>query len=81
MAWFWLNVPLGVLFVLAIAGIPFWMVIRHPDSRRAGTDTAGAGVTRHAGSVTVAGLREWPSGPAETWDSRELVGASADDRG
>jgi hypothetical protein len=29
----WLNIPLGVLVVLAIAGIPMWLVIKHPDAR------------------------------------------------
>jgi len=31
MLWMWLNVPLGLLIVLAVAGIPMWMVIKHPD--------------------------------------------------
>ncbi len=33
MSWVWLNIPLGVLVVLAIAGIPMWLVIKHPDAR------------------------------------------------
>lgn len=35
MSWVWLNIPLGVLVVLAIAGIPMWLVIKHPDARPA----------------------------------------------
>ena len=35
MNWFWLNIPLGLIFVAAIAGIPLWMVLRWPDERRA----------------------------------------------
>jgi hypothetical protein len=31
MTWFWLNVPLAVLFFAAWSGIPMWMVLRHPD--------------------------------------------------
>jgi hypothetical protein len=31
--WLWLNLVLGAFFVLAIAGIPLWMVIKHPDAR------------------------------------------------
>jgi hypothetical protein len=31
----WLNIPLGVLVILAIAGIPMWLVIKHPDTRPA----------------------------------------------
>jgi hypothetical protein len=33
MSWIWLNIPLGVLVVLAIAGIPMWLVVKHPDAR------------------------------------------------
>ena len=28
----WLNMSLGLFFVLAICGIPLWMVIKHPDT-------------------------------------------------
>ena len=31
MTWFWLNIPLATVFLLAWALIPLWMVIRHPD--------------------------------------------------
>jgi hypothetical protein len=33
MSWFWLDVPLAVLFFAAWSGIPLWMVLRHPDRR------------------------------------------------
>ena len=81
MTWFWLNIPLGALFLLAISGIPFWMVIRRPDDRPASTDATGRSATGRAGSVMVAGMTERPSDPAETWHRRELAGASAGDRG
>ena len=32
MSWFWLNVPLMALFFLATAGIPMWLVLRHPET-------------------------------------------------
>ena len=32
MTWFWLNIPLAVLFFLAWTLIPLWMVLRHPDA-------------------------------------------------
>ena len=51
MTWFWLNIPLGALFFLAIAGIPLWMVIRHPDYRLASTNATGKSATAHAGTV------------------------------
>jgi hypothetical protein len=31
MNWFWLNVPAGFFFVAAWSGVPFWLVLRHPD--------------------------------------------------
>jgi hypothetical protein len=79
MTWFWLNISLGALFFLAISGIPFWMVIRHPDDRPA--SATGRSATGRAGSVIVAGMTERPSDPAETWHGRELAGAFAGDRG
>jgi hypothetical protein len=30
-SWFWLNVPLMVLFAAAVVGIPLWLVLRRPD--------------------------------------------------
>jgi len=32
MAWLWLNLSLGALFVLAIVAIPLWLVLRRPDT-------------------------------------------------
>jgi hypothetical protein len=29
--WLWINVPLMAVFFLAMAGIPLWLVFRHPD--------------------------------------------------
>jgi hypothetical protein len=29
--WFWVNIPLMALFLLATAGIPLWLVFKHPD--------------------------------------------------
>jgi hypothetical protein len=33
MSWAWLNIPLGVMMVLAIAGIPIWLVLKRPAAR------------------------------------------------
>jgi hypothetical protein len=30
-SWFWLNIPLMVLFAAAVVGIPLWLVLRRPD--------------------------------------------------
>ena len=43
MSWVLLNIPLGVLVVLAIAGIPMWIVIKHPDARPALSSAARPG--------------------------------------
>jgi hypothetical protein len=32
MTWFWMNIPLAVLFFLAWTLIPVWMVFKHPDT-------------------------------------------------
>jgi|GEM_PF-752692 len=42
MSWFWLNMPLGAVFFLAVAGIPLWMVLRHPDTRPSATRQSAA---------------------------------------
>jgi hypothetical protein len=33
-SWFWLNVPLMSVFFLAVAGIPLWMTLRHPETAK-----------------------------------------------
>ena len=32
MNWLWINLALGAFFVLAIVGIPLWIVIARPDT-------------------------------------------------
>jgi len=46
MYWFWLNMSFAAAFVAAWAGIPLWLVFKHPD---AGPRTASAGRGEHAG--------------------------------
>lgn len=31
MNWLVLNVPLDAVFFLAVAGVPLWLTLRHPD--------------------------------------------------
>jgi hypothetical protein len=33
MTWLLLNVPLMVLFVALWAGVPMWLVLKHPDTK------------------------------------------------
>lgn len=60
--WFWLNIPLAAVVFLAVAGIPLWMVLRHPDAGQEAAAPAGrppAAVPVHAGSTDDAlGSRE-----------------------
>jgi hypothetical protein len=44
-AWLWVNLSLGALFVMAIVGIPLWMVLKRPDT---GTASAPAIQPAHA---------------------------------
>jgi hypothetical protein len=64
MSWFWLNVPLMIVFFLATAGIPLWLVLRHPD-RAPAPRTALLDATPQSVPVLV------PVTVAE--DNRELV--------
>jgi len=73
MSWFWLNIPLGTLFFLATAGIPLWMVLRHPDTRSPATRKAAAAVP-DATPLSQPVVVPMPSG---TLLRRELAGASA----
>lgn len=47
--WMWLNIPLMVLVIAAVVGIPYWLVLRHPDQdapvRRGPARTARIPVT------------------------------------
>jgi hypothetical protein len=71
--WIWLNIVFGALFVLAVVGIPLWMVIARPDtgprhasapSRRASSSTGRsphpAGLAAAAGAGQLS--RRWPAG-------------------
>jgi len=33
MTWMLLNIPLMVMFVALWAGVPLWLVLKHPDQR------------------------------------------------
>ena len=44
MTWLLLNIPLMVLFLALWAGVPLWLVRRHPDTKPA--LAAAPGVTR-----------------------------------
>jgi hypothetical protein len=66
MGWFWLNVPLAVLFIAAWSGIPLWMVLRHPDRR----DEPAIRVPAQAVQADPAGLQLEPAPDGD----RQLVG-------
>jgi hypothetical protein len=71
--WMWLNICFGALFILAVVGVPLWMVITRPDTgprpapaspppgrRRA----ASPGPSPQAPSGATPGrpVRSWPAG-------------------
>ena len=61
MNWLWLNVPLMAVFFLAMAGIPLWLVFRHPDTGPA---------------AVLAEVPRPQQAPAAAPRTRELAGAS-----
>jgi len=74
--WMWLNLSLGALFVLAVVGIPLWLVIARPDTGPQRAPASSGRSRRMSGSrrtssqalgpATVAGAgraaRRWPVG-------------------
>ena len=80
MNWIWLNMPLGALIFLAVAGIPLWMVIKHPDTgpdgqaaRRTAATPARVPVYVAAGSQTLTSARQRRAEQRRT--ANRLVGA------
>jgi hypothetical protein len=79
MGWFWLNIPLGMVFVLATAGILLWMVLRHPDHQAA--DVQRTDRRYPVASEPDATPRSWPvitvvgNAEVEKPMRRELLGA------
>ena len=76
MNWILLNIPLCAVFFLAVAGIPLWMVVRHPDTGPDGSRAAAPGGTVRAAASAVP-MTEPASEPAVVSDRREPVGAAA----
>jgi hypothetical protein len=63
--WLWVNLSFGTLFVLAIVGIPLWMVLRRPDT---GPGTAAMPAARPAHALArEATAHAWQ---AARWQSR-----------
>jgi len=82
--WLWLNIPLAVLFVLAVSGIPLWMVIRHPDTapdfsdaRRLNEAHARAEAAAAAGSGQE-DAAAWSERVAAEPESLQLAGSGRD---
>jgi hypothetical protein len=67
-SWFWINMPLGAVFFAAVAGIPLWLVFRHPDARPA--PVAAVDATPQSRPVIVLA-------PAAGHGRRGLAGASS----
>ncbi len=54
MSWMWINLPLAVVFFGAWAGIPLYMVLRHPSWSHHPADSAVKAVERLAATEVVA---------------------------
>ena len=78
--WLWVNLGLGALFVLAIVGIPLWLVVRHPDTRPALADRPsqrGARERQASGAMPRQPAAEpWVprQAAARQWRARQPVG-------
>jgi hypothetical protein len=81
MSWFWLNMPLGAVFFLAVAGIPLWMVLRHPDSRPSAVQSAApqpaAAYAHRSSDATPLSVPVVVPMPSRSYPRRELAGASS----
>lgn len=80
MNWLWLNVPLGSLIFLAVAGIPMWLVIKRPDTRldpasprRAALAAARVPAPAHVASGPRVGMAGRPRRPEGTRPANVLV--------
>jgi hypothetical protein len=70
--WFWLNIPLASVIFLAVAGIPLWMVIKHPDTRP-GSGT-GRQPARQPAGYGVASPRTWRAASQHRAEQRRAGG-------
>jgi hypothetical protein len=66
MNWFWMNVPLMVVFFAAMTGIPLWLTLRRPDTGPVAVATADPG---DFAAIVAELLAE------DELDENELVGA------
>lgn len=69
--WMWLNSGLGALFVLAIVGVPMWLVIRHPDTPPAFAELPSWRPAREHRARQAAARQA----ASETWPPRQAAAA------
>jgi hypothetical protein len=88
-SWFWLNIPLCAVIFSAVAGIPLWMVIKHPDTGDEVRATAARVRSMPLHAVSMTETDRWrnaqalraPASPADEIEQylaqqREAIGAS-----
>ena len=77
-SWVWLNFPLCGLFMLAVAGVPLWMVITRPDTgpQRSPTSSLLHGRTPPSRVPNPPVRRVAPAAPAGQADRRWPAGVS-----
>lgn len=60
-SWFWLNIPLCAVIFSAVAGIPLWMVFKHPDTGEEVKATAARVRRMPLHAVSMAETDRWRS--------------------
>jgi hypothetical protein len=69
----WINVPFMVLFFALWAGIPMWVIVKHPDRHPRETRTVPAYLRQRVPAVGLPAQRPAPARSAA--ERRELVSA------
>ena len=68
----WINIPFMVLFFALWAGIPMWMIVKHPDRHPRETRTVPAYLRQR---VPAGSPAQWPAPARSAAERRELVSA------
>jgi hypothetical protein len=57
-AMLWLNLSLGMIFVIAVCGIPLWLVIKHPDTAQDHSDARRLVESKASAAAAQAGMHD-----------------------
>ena len=65
MSSFWINIPIAVVIIISVVGIPLWLVIRHRETTSAHPGRGGLSRREH--------LRRQADSPEATPHSRPVI--------